>query len=135
VCENLKKDEMQPYFYFYLLDALIKANMFDKYGFDLIRRYESMIEKCDKGLCEAWEHFPGDCTHAWGGAPAYILKKAISGLEIVEPAFKRIRLNPRLFGLKFADFEISTPYGPIRIKLARDEKTITAPDEIEILEY
>ena len=133
VCENLKKEQMQPYFYHFLLEALLKEGLFEKYGLDLIRRYESLLKKCDKGLCEAWEMFPSDCSHAWGGTPAYILKKAIAGFEMKEPCYKKVKISPNLFGLEFADFEISTPYGPIKIKLTRDEKIITAPDEIEII--
>lgn len=133
VVTDLKKEEMQPYFYHFLLEALLKENMFGKYGMSLIRRYESMLEKCDKGLCEAWEMFPSDCSHAWGGTPAYILKKALSGFEMLEPGYKRVRLNPRLFDLEYADFAISTPYGPITVKLTKNEKTITSPDGIQII--
>lgn len=133
VLKDLKKEEMQPYFYYFLLEALIKTDLFEKYGLDLIRRYGSLVEKCDKGLCEAWEGFPGDCSHAWGGAPAYILKKAISGFEMVDAGYKRVRLSPRLFDLDFASLEISTPYGPIKLELTKNKKTITAPDEIEII--
>ncbi len=134
VLSELKKEEMQPYFYHFLLEALLKENMFERHGLDLIRRYESMLEKCDKGLCEAWEMFPSDCSHAWGGTPAYILKKALSGFEMLEAGYKRVKLSPRLYGLNSADFEIPTPYGSIKIKMSRGKKTITAPDEIEITE-
>jgi len=133
VCENLRKEEMQPYFYSFLLDALCNENMFSKYGLDLIRKYESIIDKCDKGLCEAWEFVNGDCSHAWGGAPAYILKKALSGFEMLEPGYKKIRIAPELFDLDHAEFEISTPYGPISFELNEKEFKISAPCEIEII--
>jgi hypothetical protein len=134
VLTDLKKEEMQPYFYHFLLEALLKENMFEKNGLDLIRRYESLIQKCDKGLCEAWEMFPSDCSHAWGGTPAYILKKALSGFEMVEAGYKKIKLSPRLYGLNSASLEIPTPYGSIKIKMSRGKKQITAPDEIEVIE-
>jgi hypothetical protein len=134
VITDLKKEEMQPYFYHFLLEALLKENMFEKNGLDLIRRYESLIQKCDKGLCEAWEMFPSDCSHAWGGTPAYILKKALSGFEMVEAGYKKIKLSPRLYGLNSASLEIPTPYGSIKIKMSRGKKQITAPDEIEVIE-
>ena len=53
VVTDLTKLEMQPYFYHFLLNALYNEGMFDKYGLDLIRRYESLLQKCDKGLSEA----------------------------------------------------------------------------------
>lgn len=133
VCKNLKKQQMQPYFYHFLLEALLKENMFDEYGLDLIRRYESMLQKCDKGLCEAWEMFPSDCSHAWGGTPAYIVKKALSGFEMADVGYKRVRVKPNLYDLDYADFEISSPYGPIKFHLTKDKQIITAPDEIEII--
>ncbi|MBE6624471.1 MAG: hypothetical protein E7622_02380 [Ruminococcaceae bacterium] len=134
VLGDLKKEEMQPYFYHFLLEALLKENMFEKNGLDLIRRYESLIERCDKGLCEAWEMFPSDCSHAWGGTPAYILKKALSGFEMVEAGYKKIKLSPRLYGLNSASLEIPTPYGSIKIKMSRGKKSIIVPDEIEVIE-
>ncbi len=133
ICGDLRKEEMQPYFYSFLLDALCNEDMFDKYGLKIILRYESLIEKCDKGLCEAWEYVNCDCSHAWGGAPAYILKRALSGFEMVEPNYRKIKLNPRLFSLEFAKFEISTPYGPISFDLNKKEFKISAPTEIEII--
>ncbi len=133
VASDLRKEEMQPYFYHFLFEALYKENLFGKYGIDLIRRYESLIEKCDKGLCEAWEYITADCSHAWGGAPAYILKKAISGLEILEAGYKKIKLNPQLYSFESAELEIPTPYGAISIRLDGDSVNVNAPEEIEII--
>ena len=133
VVKNLRKEEMQPYFYHFLFEALYKEGMFGKYGLDLVRRYKSLTDKCDKGLCEAWEFVNGDMSHAWGGAPAYILKKALSGFEMIEPCYKKIKLEPNLFSLDFADFEIPTPYGPIKIKMDKREREIFVPSEIELV--
>ena len=72
-------------------------------------------------------------SHAWGGAPAYILKKALSGFEMIEPGYKKIKLEPNLFSLDFTDFEIPTPYGPIKIKMDKKEREIFVPSEIELI--
>lgn len=134
VCTPLRKEEMQPYFYHFLLEALYKEGLFEKYGLDLIYRYNDLVSKTDKGLCEAWEYIKCDCSHAWGGTPAYILKKAISGFEIIDPGYKKIRLKPSLYGLDFASFNISTPYGNIDISLQKNQKPkIVAPSQIEIV--
>lgn len=132
VITDLKKEEMQPYFYHFLFEALIKMDMFDPHGMDLIRRYESLLKKCDKGLCEAWEMFPSDCSHAWGGTPAYILKKAISGFEIVEPGFKKVKIRPWIFDLDFVYIGIPTPYGEIEIRINENGFMCSAPDEIQV---
>ncbi len=133
VVNGLRKEEMQPYFYHFLLEAVYKVGLFSEYGLDLIRKYEGMIEKCHKGLCEAWEYINGDCSHAWGGAPAYILKKALSGFEMVKSGYKKIKLSPKLYSFDFADFGIPTPYGEIRIRLDKNGTEISVPKEIEII--
>ena len=134
VAENLRKEEMQPYFYHFLLEAIYKEGLFDKYGLKIIRSYESIIAKCDKGLGEAWEYIKCDCSHAWGGTPAYILKKAISGFEMIEPNYKKVKLSPNLYDLDYADFAISTPYGNIEINLEKGkEPIINSPEKIKII--
>ena len=134
VVKDLTKLEMQPYFYHFLLNALYNEGLFGKYGMGLIRRYESLLEKCDKGLSEAWENMDCDYSHAWGATPAYTLKKALSGLEIIEPSYKKIKLNPQLFDLDSAEFEITTPFGKIEISMKNgDNVSIKAPKEIEIV--
>lgn len=134
ILTDLKKEEMQPYFYHFLLEMLYKEGLFEKYGIKLISRYEGMIKKCDKGLCEGWEEWNGDCSHAWAGTPAYILKKALSGFQMIEPGYKKIKLSPSAMGLDFADFGISTPYGEISISVKNGgEVSVKAPEEIEII--
>ena len=134
VAENLRKEEMQPYFYHFLLEAIYKEGLFDKYGLKIIRSYESIIAKCEKGLGEAWEYIKCDCSHAWGGTPAYILKKAIAGFEMIEPNYKKIKLSPNLYDLDYADFAISTPYGNIEINLEKGkEPIINSPEKIKII--
>ncbi len=132
VVKDLKKEEMQPYFYHFLLSALLKENMMAEYGMDLIRRYESLLKKCNKGLSEAWEMFPCDISHAWGGTPAYILKKALSGFEMLEAGYKKVKISPCLHGLECADLAIPTPYGEIEIRINEGGYSYTAPAEIEI---
>ena len=134
VCADLTKFEMQPYFYHFLLNALYNEGMFGEYGMPLVRRYESLLKKCDKGLSEAWENMNCDYSHAWGATPAYTLKRALSGLEILEPSFKKIKLAPQLFDLDYVDFEITTPFGKIEISMKKGEDvSIQAPKEIDII--
>ena len=134
VVKDLTKLEMQPYFYHFLLNALYNEGMFGECGFELIRRYESLIEKCDKGLSEAWENMRCDYSHAWGAAPAYALKKALSGYEILESGCKKVKLSPALYELENANMEITTPYGKIEIVLEKGkDATVKAPKEITIV--
>ena len=59
----------------------------------------------------------------------------LSGLEILEPGYKRIRLNPDLLGFESAITEIPTPYGYIRIEMQEGkEPIVTIPDGIIVEE-
>ena len=87
-----------------------------------------------EGFYKPEPNYSFDHSHAWGGTPAYALPLALSGLEILEPGYKKIRLNPSLLGLEWAKVEIPTPYGVIRLTLEVDkEPTIVIPDEIEMV--
>ena len=44
--------DIQPYFMHYLLNAIRKYDMFDKYGMKLLERWIPVVEECDKGLAE-----------------------------------------------------------------------------------
>jgi hypothetical protein len=134
--DNLQ--DIQPYFMHYLLNAIRKYGMFDKYGMKLLERWIPVVEECDKGLAEGWiapeEGYSFDHSHAWGGTPAYQMPMALSGLEILEPGMKKLKFAPCLYGLDFARISIPTEYGMIEISLDKNkEPSITAPDSIEII--
>ena len=109
--------EVQPYFMHFWLGAVYNAGLREKYTLSLLSGWKEALRKCTKGLPEGF--FPPeptykfDYSHAWGGTPLYSLPQALTGLEILEPGFKRIRLLPTLLSLEYARVEIPTPYGNI----------------------
>ena len=122
----------------YLLCAVRKYNLFDKYGMKLISRWADVVNECDKGLKEGWiapeESYSFDQSHAWGGTPAYQLPVAITGLEILEPGMKTIRFNPNLYNLEYAKINIPSEYGMIEFYAEKGKKAvINAPDCIKII--
>lgn len=130
--------DIQPYFMHYLLNAIRKYNMFDKYGMKLLERWIPVVEECNKGLAEGWiapeESYSFDHSHAWGGTPAYQMPMALTGLEILEPGMKKLKFTPNLYGLDFAKINIPTDYGMIEIDLQKNKKAvINAPECIEII--
>ncbi len=131
--ENL--DDVQPYFMHFVLEAVYKTGLFEKYGLKEIMRWKELYKECNKGLKEAWITFEGynfDYSHAWGATPSYQLPSKISGLEILEPGMKKVKFTPNLFGLESAKIKIPTPYGTIDITLD-SEVNIIAPKEIEVV--
>ena len=135
---NDELQDIQPYFMHYLLNAIRKYDMFDKYGMKLLERWIPVVEECDKGLAEGWiapeESYSFDHSHAWGGTPAYQMPMALTGLEILEPGMKKLKFTPKLYGLDYAKISFPTEYGMIETELHKDkEAVIKAPECIEII--
>ena len=130
--------DVQPYFMHYLLEAIYTHGLREKYTLEVVERWRESVEACPKGLAEGFvapePAYKFDHSHAWGGSPLYSLPKALAGLEIIEPAYRKISLSPSLLGLENASVEIPTPYGMVVCEAEKgSEPVITAPDEIEIV--
>ncbi len=139
VLDDTSLGEYQPYFAHFVLEAVHMAALSAEYTLPLCEDWKTAYRQCPKGLQEGFikpeptYHF--DYSHAWGGTPRYAVPLALSGLEILKPGFKKIRLHPQLLGLDHALVEIPTPYGTIRIEQRANEKPdISCPAEIELLE-
>lgn len=108
---------VQPYFMHFVLEAVIQNGLAEKYALTLLRKWIPICENCPKGLQEGWikpqADYSFDHSHAWGGTPAYHLPLLLTGLQIVEPGFKKIHLDPKLYGLQSADISINTPFGEL----------------------
>ncbi len=129
--------DIQPYFMHYLLNAVRKYNLFEKYGMKLLKRWIPVVNTCEKGLAEGWiapeESYSFDHSHAWGGTPAYQMPMAITGLEILEAGMKKLKFSPKLYNLDFAEIEIPTEQGIIHFNAEKGkEAIIDVPDGIEI---
>ena len=126
----------QPYFMHYVINAVYKVGLFEEYGLKLIRKWEKLVNECDKGLKEVWNDYEGyviDYSHAWCATPAYQLPCRISGIEILEPGFKKIRINPNLYGLDYANIKIPTPYGVINCHITKDKTEVDVPNKITVV--
>ena len=135
---NDELQDIQPYFMHYLLCAVRKYSLFDKYGMKLISRWSEVVRECDKGLKEGWiapeESYSFDHSHAWGGTPVYQMPAAITGLEILEPGMKKLKFSPNLYGLEYAKINIPTEYGMIEFHAEKGKKAvINAPEGIKII--
>lgn len=127
--------DVQPYFMHFVLEAIYHTGLFEKYGIREIYRWKEMVDECDKGMKEAWGKFPGydyDYSHAWGATPTYQLMSKITGLQILEPGFRKISLKPNLFGLESVKVIIPTPYGMIKCELGRENKIEVCNNSHEI---
>lgn len=116
--------ECQPYFKHFLLEAVFKMNLCEKYTLKIIEEWKPNVKLCSKGLVEGFvkpePSYSFDHSHAWGGTPLYSLPKALLGLEITKAGYKRIKLSPNLLGLDYAHIEIPTPFGIMVFDLKKD---------------
>jgi len=128
IMEAVMKDDtlidVQPYFMHYVLEAVYKTGLFYKYGLNSIKRWEKLVNECDKGMKEAWGNYPGyeyDYSHAWGATPTYQLPSKLLGFKMLKPGFKEISLMPNLYGLKYAKITMPTPFGTIECNMKEGE--------------
>lgn len=133
--ENL--EGVQPYFMHYVFEAVYKTGLFRKYGIELMKKWQVLVETCEKGMGEVWQKHEGystDYSHGWGATPTYQLPSKLLGLEILEPGFKKIRLNPDLYGLEWAEIKLPTPYGIIECNLKTgDIVELNIPEGIAVI--
>lgn len=132
------KGDVQPYFMHYLLEAIYTHGLREKYTLEVVERWRDSVEACPKGLAEGFvapePTYKFDHSHAWGGSPLYSLPKALTGVEIIEPAYRKISLSPSLLGLERARVELPTSYGMVVCEIEKGKApVISAPDEIEIV--
>lgn len=127
---------IQPYFMNYLMQAVENHGLLPELGMKLVGKWVPYAEKLDKGLQEGWftpeDGYVFDHSHAWGGYPAYFLPVTLLGFKLLENGYKKIRLAPRLYGLKSADILFPTPFGPVHVTMAEGkEPVIEIPQGIE----
>ena len=75
---------------------------------------------CYKGLRHS-------LCHGWAGGPAAVLSQMLSGIEIIEPGFKKIRIKPNCANLEYFNLTVPVPQGVIRISMKKGE-----PPRIEL---
>ncbi len=130
--------EYQPYFAHFLLEAVYRSGLRERYTMAILDQWRKPHRDCPKGLQEGfYAPEPGynfDHSHAWGGTPLYALPLALTGMKILEPGMKKLSFSPALLGLAQADIQIPTPYGMVSVRLeAGKTPQIIAPDGIEIV--
>ncbi len=129
--------QVQPYFQHFLLEAVYRSGLRGQYTLKLLEQWKAPVLECPRGLPEGFYKptptYGFDRSHAWAGTPAYALPLAVSGLKILEPGFRRVKLSPSSLGLRYARVEIPTPYGPIEIEARQGEPpTVRVPEGIAV---
>jgi alpha-L-rhamnosidase len=126
-----KPDEIvpvgSPWFLFFTLETLFQEGLATDALTILREQWNRMLEK---GATTFWETFPGhigsghwsrSLCHGWSAAPAYFLSTQVLGVKPIEPGYRRIRIAPQTFNLRWAEGVIPTPHGPVTVSWKIDE--------------
>lgn len=75
--------------------------------------------------------------HGWASGPTSFLSRHVLGIKAIEPGYKKIKIEPHLGALVYAEGKIPTPYGVITVRHERNDKDvkteIKVPDGVEIV--
>ena len=105
----------QPYFMFFVFDALNHAGRFEKYAVAQMKRWKLVEET--QSYHEMWD--VGDLSHAWGSAPMIQMSASILGVKPLAPGFGKFEVRPQPCGLAWAKGIVPTPHGDIAVSWNR----------------
>jgi len=106
------------YFSFYVLEALRKAGLGDRY-IELLAPWQAMLKLGLTSAPENPEPTRSD-THAWAAHPNYGLLATVLGVRPSSPGFRTVRIAPALGPLRRAEGRVPHPFGDIDIQLMRE---------------
>lgn len=132
-----------PWFLFFTLQTLFQENLGADALHILREQWNRMLEK---GATTFWETFPGylssghwsrSLCHGWSAAPAYFLSTQVLGVQPAAAGYRRIRIAPQPFDLRWASGVVPTPLGPVTVdwridKDGRMEIAYSAPEGCQV---
>jgi alpha-L-rhamnosidase len=106
------------YFSFYVLEALRKAGLGDRY-IERLAPWQAMLKLGLTSAPENPEPTRSD-THAWSAHPNYGLLATVLGVRPSSPGFHTVRIAPALGPLRRAEGRVPHPLGDIEVQLVRE---------------
>ncbi|MEP6999139.1 MAG: alpha-L-rhamnosidase C-terminal domain-containing protein [bacterium] len=106
------------YFSFYLLEALEKVGLGDRY-IEQLAPWRGMLALGLTSAPEKPEPTRSD-SHAWAAHPNYGLLATVLGVRPASRGFRTVRIAPRLGPLRSAEGRVPHPRGDIDVALTRD---------------
>jgi hypothetical protein len=106
------------YFSFYLLEALYKVGLGDRY-IEQLAPWRGMLALGLTSAPEKPEPTRSD-SHAWAAHPNYGLLATVLGVRPASPGFRTVRIAPALGPLRRASGRVAHPLGDIDVSLERD---------------
>jgi alpha-L-rhamnosidase len=107
-----------PFFYAYVLEAMIQAGL-RKEAIEIIKqRWGVMLDDGATTFYEIWDPTQGGGSHchAWSASPLFHLSQQILGAVPAAPGWTKVRIAPLPLDLEFARGTVPTPLGRLRIE-------------------
>jgi len=104
------------YYRFYLLRAMKKSGLADKYV-EMLKPWQDMLKIGLTTFAEKPEPTRSDC-HAWSASPNYELLATVCGIEPDEAGFKSVKIEPHLGNLEWIEGSMPHPKGIIKVKFS-----------------
>jgi hypothetical protein len=105
------------YFSFYVLEALRKAGLGERY-IEQLAPWQKMLALGLTSAPENPEPTRSD-THAWAAHPNYGLLATVLGVRPSSPGFRTVRIAPALGPLRHAEGHVPHPLGDIAVAFER----------------
>jgi hypothetical protein len=133
VAEDTSLLQCTFYYRYYLLRAMKKAGLADRY-IEMLTPWRDMIANGLTTFAENPDPTRSDC-HAWSASPNYDLLATVCGIEPGEPGFKSVRIEPHLGPLTWVEGKVPHPAGDVTVRLQRKENggikgEITLPEKL-----
>lgn len=114
------------------LDWLPNASRID----ELPKAGETDIHCSYGGYC--YKGFRHSLCHGWASGPTPWLTENVLGIKVLEAGCKKIKIEPHLGDLSFAEGTFPTPYGLVKVKHVKQadgkvKSTITKPAQVQIV--
>ncbi len=108
-----------PFFMFFILEVFTKEGKFEEMV-KVIKEYWG--KQIDAGATTFWEMYTEEADrltrshcHGWSAAPSFFLSSYILGVLAEEPGFEKIKLAPKIAGLRWAKGVVPIPNGDVRV--------------------
>jgi len=105
------------YYSFYVLEALRKSGLGDRY-IEQLAPWQAMLAMGLTTTAESPEPTRSD-SHAWSAHPNYGLLATVLGIRPASAGFRSVRIAPSLGPLKRAEGRMPHPLGDIVVRLER----------------
>ena len=123
VMENILEDKEliqgTVYFKFYLVKALQKVGLGDRY-FEQLEPWEYMLSQGMTTFGETDKNPRSDC-HGWSATPCFDFLHVVAGIQPASPGFKTVLIEPNFNSLTLIDAIYKHPQGEIKVNLKKDE--------------